>query len=162
MFSRSLLQRKCDGRDVWMLVCLSWHGGPDTEMVQMLGSSVTRSQTEESAWQERRCFCGHSKAAPPTLSSPVPPVGSTGQQWRPARIGSHPRSCSIYSKWAMGLGPWWLKYIGLGISGDGVGMNPLMLLLVTHLDVFFLLFLHWALQILLFLRRTRKHRTASG
>lgn len=41
-------------------------------------------------------------------------------------------------------------------------MNPLMLLLVTHLDLFFLLFLHWALQILLFLQRTRKHRTASG
>ena len=32
MFSRSLLQRKCDGRDVWMLVCLSlWDWRPSLQ-----------------------------------------------------------------------------------------------------------------------------------
>lgn len=48
-----------------------------------------------------------------------------------------------------GAGSLMVKIHRSRISGDGVGMNPLMLLPVTHLDLLSLLLLHWALQILL-------------
>ena len=41
-------------------------------------------------------------------------------------------------------------------------MNPLMLLPVTHLYLFSLPLLPWTLQILLFLQRSKKHRTSSS